>query len=121
MSFDRENPESVAGHLLAALRHNDRPHPDAGVELLFTFTTERMRSATGDLAALKRALHSPRYAPLLNHVACERGALERLGAAARQSVTVTSPHGEPGTFLLALVRGEQGWRLSGLAREGIFD
>ena len=121
MSFDSEDPVSVAGHLLAALRHNDRPHPDAGVELLFSFATERMRSTTGDLSALKRALHSSRYAPLLNHAVCKWGALERHGAAARQSVTVTSANGEPGTFVLALVGDEQGWRLSGLAREGVFD
>ena len=108
--------------LLEALkRNNDEPEPDAGIATLYAFAAPKLRRQIGTLETFRRVMHNPRYAPLSGHGESDLGELMRLGASARQALTVVSS-GRPVPYLFALVRSDTGehagcWLLSGVSRE----
>jgi hypothetical protein len=112
-------PQALITLVLEALKHNDTPYLDAGIETLYTFSSARMRSKVGDLAAFKRALHNDLYRPLLKHAQREADVFMQIAESARQTVTVD---GVAYTFALAKQSyGEHAgcWLLTGLVREGV--
>jgi len=52
---------------LDALRHNDEPHPDAGIERTWAFAHPANRAVTGPLDRFAAMIKSPNYRMLLNH------------------------------------------------------
>jgi hypothetical protein len=112
------SPQAVIQLVLAALKHNDSPYLDAGIETLYSFSSERMRSKVGDMSAYKRALHNDLYKPLLKHAQSEADVFMQIAESARQTVVVD---GVP--YLFALAKQSYGeykdcWLLAGLTREG---
>jgi len=110
--------------VLRALAANDSPRTDHGVEVSYAFASDRMRSAIGDEAAFRRALHNTLNAPLLGHDAAEVERFERRGDAARAEVRVTDRAGTTARFTMALILARHGaradcWLVSGLARAGV--
>src|SRR5580704_19438962 len=75
-------PQQVVEFQLDALRHNDEPATDAGIERSFRFASPSNRLVTGPLTHFSEIVHSSAYAALLNSQSSEiRGAQVQGGAA----------------------------------------
>lgn len=61
--------EAVVQKQLVALKNNDQPQPDAGIELAWAFAHPSNRKATGPLGRFTQMLKGPTYRDLLNHSA----------------------------------------------------
>lgn len=81
-------PEEVIKVQLDAMKDNDNPFDDSGIETAFNFASEKNRQATGPLPRFKKMVHNKRYSMLLNHDKAELGQIERDGDAATQTVDV---------------------------------
>ena len=58
-------PSEVVAIQLNALKYNDKS--DRGIEIVFRFTSESIRTATGPLARFIVMINEEEYRPLLNH------------------------------------------------------
>ena len=81
-------PEEVIKVQLDAMKDNDNPFDDSGIETAFNFASEKNRQATGPLPRFKKMVHNKRYSMLLNHDKAELGQIERDGDTATQTVDV---------------------------------
>ncbi len=96
MSYDEQlrspspdyGPEEVIKVQLDAMKDNDNPFDDSGIETAFNFASEKNRQATGPLPRFKKMVHNKRYSMLLNHDKAELGQIERDGDTATQTVDV---------------------------------
>ena len=61
--------EAIVQKQLVALKNNDHPQPDAGIELAWAFAHPSNRKATGPLGRFTQMLKGPTYRDLLNHSA----------------------------------------------------
>ncbi len=59
--------QEVVGIQLEALRYNDTPTRDAGIEQVWAFAHPRNRVITGPLSRFSRMLRGPGYSVLVNH------------------------------------------------------
>jgi hypothetical protein len=87
---------------LDALRANDDPHPDAGVETAYNFASPANRRSTGPLDRFVRTVTGPTYAPLVDHREAVAGPVERTGNVVEQRVTVTGRDGRTVTYTFGL-------------------
>jgi hypothetical protein len=93
---------------LDALRHNDEPTTDAGIERSFRFASPSNRLVTGPLSHFSEIVHSPGYSALLRS---QTGEVRRVAVQADQArvyVTVTSANGSQLNFLFMLSRQGEG-------------
>jgi hypothetical protein len=81
-------PEEVIKVQLDAMKDNDNPFDDSGIETAFNFASEKNRQATGPLPRFKKMVHNKRYSMLLNHDKAEFEEIERDGDTATQTVDV---------------------------------
>ena len=81
-------PEEVIKVQLDAMKDNDNPFDDSGIETAFNFASEKNKQATGPLPRFKKMVHNKRYSMLLNHDKAELGQIERDGYTATQTVDV---------------------------------
>jgi hypothetical protein len=101
-------PEQVVKFQLDALRHNDEPTSDTGIERSFRFASPSNRLVTGPLAHFSEIVHSPAYSALLNSQSSEiRGAQVKEGEA-RIYTNVISANGAHLDFLFILSRQTEG-------------
>jgi len=101
-------PQQVVEFQLDALRHNDEPTPDAGIERSFRFASPSNRLVTGPLAHFSEIVHSTAYSPLLKSQASEVRGVVVQEDQARVYVTVTSANGAQRNFLFMLSRQGEG-------------
>ncbi|PSQ45995.1 DUF4864 domain-containing protein [Halobacteriales archaeon SW_7_68_16] len=83
---------------LRALRDNDEPHADAGIETTYNFASPANRRNTGPLERFVRMVKSPRYRPMIDHEEAVAGPVERTGQTASRLVTITGPEGRTVTY-----------------------
>jgi len=60
-------PQDVVRIQIEALRDNDIPHKDRGIEVTFNFASPANRHQTGPLERFKAMVHNPLYEPMINH------------------------------------------------------
>ena len=60
-------PQEVVSIQLTALRHNDRPYTDAGIEQTWLLAHPQNRQATGPLPRFAAMLRSPYFRAMLDH------------------------------------------------------
>lgn len=101
-------PQQVVEFQLDALRHNDEPTTDAGIERSFRFASPSNRLVTGPLTHFSEIVHSAAYSALLKSQASEIRGVVVQGDDARVYVTVTSAGGSELNFLFILSRQVQG-------------
>ncbi len=101
-------PQQVVEFQLDALRHNDEPTPDAGIERSFRFASPSNRLVTGPLTHFSEIVHSAAYSPLLKSQASEVRGVVVEEDQARVYVTVTSANGAQLNFLFMLSRQGEG-------------
>jgi hypothetical protein len=105
-------PERVVEMQLTALADNDEPIDDAGIKTAYNFASPANRRATGPLPRFVAMVKSPRYAPMIDHVAATTGPLNRDAREAAQSVPLTGPDGRTMTYEFGLSK-QQGGRFDG--------
>jgi hypothetical protein len=118
------SPEDVVRIQIEALRRNDVPYKNHGIEQTFAFASPANRRATGPLEHFTRMVHGPVYAPMIGH----RGAQFRNfgidGDGARIDVIVQSADGRylGYRFILSRQRGnayEGSWMTDAVFRIGV--
>ncbi len=95
-------PADVVRIQLQALRANDTPHKNAGVEIAFRFASPANKSTTGPLARFTELVSSPPYRPMLNHRRAHLGQIEIEENKAVQPVILVTPNGERVGYLFSL-------------------
>ena len=97
-------PEEVVRIQIEALGDNDRPHPDAGIEITFRFASPANRKVTGPLPRFIEMVHNRAYRPMLNHRGARYGKLKREGNHASQTVILKTGDGSRVGYLFQLSR-----------------
>ncbi len=116
------SPSEVVGIVLRALQHNDDPHPNAGIETTFAFTSPANREETGPLERFALLVKNPAYRTMLDFRSVHRDAINVVGMRARQRVVIIGRSGERATymFLLSKQRDEpylNCWMTDGVIRQ----
>ncbi len=97
-------PEKVVRIQIEALGDNDRPHPDAGIEITFRFASPANKKVTGPLPRFIEMVHNAAYRPMLNHQGARYGKLKREGNHASQTVILKIGDGSRVGYLFQLSR-----------------
>ncbi|WP_170864763.1 DUF4864 domain-containing protein [Halogranum amylolyticum] len=101
-------PETVVELQLDALRANDDPYPDSGIETAFVFASPAVRRVVGPLTRFSKVVRSERYAPLVDFDRVGTTPIERYGDDARQEVTVVDDDGHETVYEFRLARQPSG-------------
>jgi hypothetical protein len=102
------SPQQVVEFQLDALRHNNEPTADAGIQRSFRLASPSNRLVTGPLSHFSDIVHSAPYSALLGSQSSDvRGVIVQ-GSEAKVYVTVTSANGSRLNFLFMLSRQGQG-------------
>ena len=99
----RLSPADVVRTQLNALRHNDEPTPDAGIAVVYAFSSQTDRNQTGSLQHFAAMLHAG-YAPMIGNRHIILGKTRVDGALALQPVTVIASDGRSYGYLFVLRR-----------------
>jgi hypothetical protein len=97
-------PADVVRIQLQALRANDTPRKNAGIEVAFRFASPANKTTTGPLARFIGLVSSPPYRPMLNHRQAHLGQIEIEENRAVQPVILVARNGERVGYLFSLSR-----------------
>ena len=100
-------PEEVVRIQIEALGDNDRPRPDAGIEIAFRFASPANKKVTGPLPRFIEMVHNPAYRHMLNHRGARYGKLKREGNRASLTVILKTRDGGRVGYLFQLSRQAQ--------------
>ena len=95
-------PEDAVSAQLDALRRNDDPHENAGVQTAYNFASPANRRSTGPLDRFVRMVRSDRYCVMIDFEEATSGPIERSGNYATQRVTITGDSGGTVTYEFGL-------------------
>ncbi|MFC4357508.1 DUF4864 domain-containing protein [Halobium salinum] len=114
------SPADVVQLGIDALRENDAPYADRGVETVYAFTTPAVRRATGPFTRFTGIVHR-NYRPLLDIDRAGTTPVEQSGDRASQEVTVVAPDGDEAVYEFRLARQSGGaddgcWLVDGVSR-----
>ncbi len=103
------SPQDVVSIQIEALRNNDIPYEDRGIEVTFNFASPANKRMTGPLERFKVMVHDPTYGPMINHRSAKYENLMVEGEIARIDVILKSQEGEylGYRFILSRQRGNQ--------------
>jgi hypothetical protein len=102
------SPEDVVLTQLDALKHNDTPYEDAGIETAWRFASPANRANTGPLAAFTRMVRNDAYRPMIDHREATLGPVGRRGSTATAEVAVTGPDGHNRSYRFRLSSDHRG-------------
>lgn len=97
-------PQDVVRIQIEALRDNDIPYKDRGIELTFNFASPANKRQTGPIERFKAMVHNPIYGPMINHRSAIYENLVVEGEHARIDVILLSKEGEQLGFRFFLSR-----------------
>lgn len=100
-------PEQVVRLQVEALRQNDEPYDDAGIEAAFRFASPANRRATGPLPRFTEMIKLG-YADMLGFERAEYGPMRVEGGQATQWVTLVQADGSRSAYVFGLSRQEGG-------------
>jgi hypothetical protein len=103
------SPQDVVSIQIEALRINDLPYKDRGIEVTFNFASPTNKRMTGPIERFKVMVHSPIYEPMINHRDANYENLRVEGEFARLDVILKSIKGEylGYRFILSRQHGNQ--------------
>jgi hypothetical protein len=101
-------PQEVVQVQIDALRRNDVPNPDAGIERSFRFASPSNRQVTGPLAHFIAIVRSPPYSPLLNSISATVSEFQVEGDEAKVLVQIVSASGQEVYYLFLLSKQQDG-------------
>lgn len=100
--------EDVVRIQVEALRHNDHPHEDAGIETAWRFASPANRATTGPYSAFRRMVCNETYGPMVDHREGTIGPVEVREDRATAEVALTGPNGRSRTFRFRLSKSHDG-------------
>jgi hypothetical protein len=103
------SPQDVVSIQIEALRNNDIPYEDRGIEVTFNFASPANKRMTGPLERFKVMVRNPSYGPMINHRDAKYENLMVEGEFARIDVILNSKEGEylGYRFILSRQHGNQ--------------
>ena len=115
------SPADVVNFQMKALKNNNTPYQDAGIELTFRFASPQNRKSTGPLERFKLLFKNEDYAPMLNHSSLEIGPVNYSDGGADVPIYIISKRGEKILYLFRLDKQNQEpyencWMTSGVIR-----
>ena len=87
------SPRDVVSIQIEALRNNDSPYENRGVEVTFNFASPANKSMTGPLDRFTAMVRNPTYGPMIDHRGASYENLVVEGDSARIDVILTSKEG----------------------------
>ncbi len=87
------SPRDVVSIQIEALRNNDTPYENRGIEVTFNFASPANKRLTGSLERFKAMVRNPTYGPMINHRNAEYENLTVDGDSARIDVILISKEG----------------------------
>ncbi len=87
------SPRDVVSIQVEALRNNDKPYEDRGIEVTFSFASPANRRVTGPIERFAAMVRHPMYAPMINHRGANFENLMIEGDIARVDVILTARNG----------------------------
>jgi hypothetical protein len=103
-------PVDVVRIQVEALRENDHPHTDAGIETAWRFASPANRANTGPFDSFRRMVRTDDYAPMVDHGTATMGPVGVTGSRATVEVALTGPEGRNRTYRFRLSRSHRGHR-----------
>lgn len=100
------SPADVVRIQLQALRHNDRPKPDAGIATVYAFASPGNHSVTGSLAGFAQLIHNG-YQPMIGNRKIILGKARIKSGQAFLPVQVIAGNGRLYSYLFILSRQKQ--------------
>ncbi len=88
------SPQDVVSIQIEALRHNDTPYVNRGIEVTFNFASPANKRLTGPLERFEEMVQNPTYGPMINHRDASYENLVVEGDFAKIDVILTSKDGE---------------------------
>ena len=88
------SPQDVVSIQIEALRNNDIPYEDRGIEVTFNFASPANKRMTGPLERFQVMVRDPTYGPMINHRNAKYENLMVEGEFAQIDVILTSKEGE---------------------------
>ena len=115
------SPADVVGFQMNALKNNNTPYQDAGIELTFRFASPQNKKSTGPLERFKLLFKNDDYAPMLNHISLEIGPVNYSEGSADVPIYIISNAGQKILYLFRLDKQDQEpykncWMTSGVIR-----
>ena len=115
------SPADVVSVQMNALKNNNTPYRDAGIELSFRFASPQNKKSTGPLDRFKLLFKNKDYAPMLNHDSLEIGPVNYSEDGADVPIFIISKEGEKVLYLFRLHKQNQKpyencWMTSGVIR-----
>jgi hypothetical protein len=102
------SPEQVVRIQMSALKHNDKPNPDAGIAIAFKFASPANKAETGPIEKFGLMLKNGAYKPMLNHRSAEVGPATIKGSEADLKVTIVDSEGQQTIYMFVLSRQADG-------------
>ena len=88
------SPQDVVSIQIEALRNNDTPYEDRGIEVTFNFASPTNKRMTGPLERFKVMVRNPIYGPMINHRSAEYENVRVEGDFAQVDVILQSKEGQ---------------------------
>ncbi len=88
------SPQDVVSIQIEALRNNDTPYENRGIEVTFNFASPANKRLTGPLERFAEMVRNPIYGPMINHRSAKYENLMVKGEIARIDVILNSKEGE---------------------------
>jgi hypothetical protein len=96
------SPREVVRLQLEALRKNDSPREDAGIEAAFNFASPSNKRVTGPLQRFRTLFDTPAYRPMVDHRGVTLSSPQVQGRMARIAVRLTTRKGRRVRYLFQL-------------------
>jgi hypothetical protein len=87
------SPQDVVSIQIEALRNNDTPYENRGIEVTFNFASPANKRMTGPIERFAAMVRNPIYAPMINHQTARYGKLMIEGDIASIDVILISEDG----------------------------
>ena len=88
------SPQDVVSIQIEALRNNDTPYENRGIEVTFNFASPTNKRMTGPIERFELMVRNPIYGPMINHRTAKYENLMIEGEIAQLDVILTSKDGE---------------------------
>ena len=115
------SPAEVVSMQMDALKNNNIPYQDAGIEISFRFASPENKKSTGPIERFKLLFKNADYAPMLNHRSLEIGPVKYIQESANVPIYIMSKEGKKILYIFRLDKQTQDpcqncWMTSGVIR-----
>jgi len=115
------SPAEVVNVQMNALKNNDIPYKDAGIEVSFRFASPENKKSTGPIERFRLLFDNEDYAPMLNYSSLEIGPINYSQDSANVPIFILSKEGRKILYLFRLDKQtikpyENCWMTSGVIR-----